>query len=83
MTNKRHLIHYLILIALLAVSLVLFYLFHFYPVRQFFVITAASLAYMAWGIIHHAQEDRMILEVLLEYFLIGGVVIVGAWLTLL
>ena len=83
MSSKKHLIYYLVLTVILAISLVFFFLFRFHSVKQFLVITGASLAYMAWGIMHHAKEDRVTTEVLLEYFLIGGVVIMGAWLTLL
>jgi len=80
---KEHVIHYLILVLILAAALALFFIFRFHPVHQFIIVAGASLSYMVWGIMHHALEDRVTVEVMAEYFLIGGVVIVGAWLTLL
>lgn len=83
MNQKHHFLHYSVLFLVLAVAVALFCVFSYSHIYQFIIIIAASLSYIAWGIIHHAIEDRLEVGIILEYVLIGLVVIAGFWVTLL
>lgn len=79
MKKDHHFLHYLILIAILVLAAVLFSFANPNRNYQFVIVVAASLAYIVWGIMHHALEDRADAGIILEYVLIGLVVILGFW----
>lgn len=79
MKKDHHFLHYLILIAFLAVATVLFSFANPNRNYQFIIVVAASLAYIVWGIMHHMLEGRADAGIILEYVLIGLVVILGFW----
>ena len=48
-----------------------FYYLRYNPRYQVEVLLITSLAYVAWGIIHHISENDIHLKVILEYLLIA------------
>ena len=75
MSHKIHLLHYVILFLILASGLAGFLVLSFKPFYQFLVIVATVVGYVIWGIAHHYLEDRLSWGVIVEYFLIGTLVI--------
>lgn len=74
----KHLPHYLPLIGILVVGLAAFWVFSYDRFFQIAVAVASALAYVAWGVIHHAIHRDLYLSVILEYIVIAslGLVIV-------
>jgi hypothetical protein len=46
-------------------------IFRYNRTAELFVGGFGALFYIAWGIIHHALEDRLSKEVVMEYVLFG------------
>lgn len=75
MTDKeRHLLHYLILVLGLLVTVFLFVFFRYDNEWQIWISFFGSVFYAAWGIIHHAVEDRLTKSIALEYVLLSSFV---------
>ncbi len=71
-TNAHvHVMHYMILIFILAIGLLTFSFFAGYPDRQFLVAIGTSIAYFIWGVIHHQAEDDLHPKIVVEYLLIS------------
>ncbi|PIS12436.1 hypothetical protein COT70_00900 [candidate division WWE3 bacterium CG09_land_8_20_14_0_10_47_33] len=45
------------------------------PLMQLYVVTLAVVTYVAWGAIYHFLNKRLTLELLLEYILVGALVL--------
>ena len=52
------------------------------PILQLYVVIAAVVAYDAWGLIYHYLRRRLTLELVLEYLLVGALVILLFFWTL-
>jgi len=52
------------------------------PILQLYVVIAAVVAYDAWGLIYHYFRRRLTLELVLEYLLVGALVILLFFWTL-
>ena len=68
MRNLSHdLHHYLVLISIFVVGLLSFILFSYDKSFQVATAVATSIAYVCWGIIHHAIHKDLYLATLIEY----------------
>jgi len=52
------------------------------PTLQLYIVIAAVVAYDAWGLIYHYLRRRLTLELVLEYLLVGALVILLFFWTL-
>lgn len=68
---KKHANHYLVLLVILDLGAGMFYFLRFNPSYQALVLLSTSIAYVAWGMIHHWLEEDLHLKVILEYLLIA------------
>lgn len=73
---KQSLYHFLVLIAILAAGI-----FTFIGVRpnttlQLFIGIMTAVAYVLWGLIHHAVKKDLHERIMIEYLLIGTIAIV-------
>jgi hypothetical protein len=73
---KQSVIHFLVLIAILTAGV-----FTFIWVRpniplQLFIGITTAVAYVLWGIVHHAIQKDLHRKVVVEYLLIGAIAIV-------
>ena len=82
MNKLLHTLFYIALFAVLAGAGWLFFTFQGQKSYQLFVVVGTSVFYMVWGILHHILEDEFDFEVLLDYLLMAGLVIVISLLAL-
>jgi hypothetical protein len=71
-----HITHYLVLIVLLGIGLYAFYYARPDASLQFIVGVITSVAYVLWGIMHHALQGDLHQKIVVEYILIGAIAIV-------
>lgn len=73
MRKKTTLILHIITLLLILVSSVWAFI-HFkgLPLMQLYVVVAAVVAYIAWGVLYHFLNKRLTLKLLLEYVLVGA-----------
>jgi len=76
MTKLQHILLYSALLAALVCAGILVFAFRGQAQSQLLVVIGASLFYIAWGVTHHYLEGEFDFEVLLDYLLIAGLVIV-------
>jgi len=74
--KRMHVVHYIVLLAILLVGIGAF--FSVAPDRnvQFIIGVLTSVAYALWGIIHHAVQKDLNQRIVIEYILIGAIAIV-------
>lgn len=72
---KVRLLHHILLALILVTGGFLFFRFQHFPNYQFLAVVGTVLAYWLWGAGHHAYHRRLTHHVMLEYILIGLVVI--------
>ena len=65
--NEKELIEYIILFLGLLTFFILLVVFRYEAFALRMVALLGSLFYIVWGIIHHAADDRLTLNVVLEY----------------
>ena len=82
MSRLIHTLFYIALATSLALAGWLFFAFQGQKGYQLFVVVGMSVFYMVWGVVHHILEDEFDFEVLLDYLLIAGLVIVISLLAL-
>lgn len=66
-----HVVEYSVLVTATVLMLLLFYYFRYDHIVLIFLSGVASLAYMLWGVIHHALEGRLTKFVAVEYITFG------------
>jgi len=76
MTKLLHFLLYIALFAALACAGMLYFTFIGRPGSQLLVVVGVSFFYIVWGAVHHILEGEFDFEVLLDYLLIAGLVIV-------
>lgn len=59
----------------MSTGLTLLYLTRGNPTLQFTIGVTTSVAYVFWGIIHHALNGDLHAKIVIEYILIGGIAI--------
>ena len=73
---KQHYIHFIILAAMIGAGVLGFFFTQGNPGLQFFIGILTSLAYVAWGLLHHAIQKDLHPKVVIEYVLIGAIAVV-------
>jgi hypothetical protein len=75
---KKHIFHYLSLLAILVAGVIGFWLFSYDRLFQVAVGVAIAVSYVAWGIVHHTIHEDLHASVVIEYILVAslGLVIV-------
>lgn len=74
--------HFAALVIIFASSLWAFLRFEDSPTLQLYVVIAAVVAYDAWGMIYHYFRRRLTVDLVLEYLLVGALVILLFFWTL-
>lgn len=74
--------HYVALGVILGISTAAFLYFKDSPWMQLYVVIAAVVAYDTWGMIYHYFRRRLTLDLVLEYLLVGALVILLFFWTL-
>lgn len=69
---KKHLTHYLFLIAILVVGFGSFFLVNYDKIMQAGVLMLVSVSYFFWGMIHHFLEDDLHPRIVVEYLVISA-----------
>ncbi|MBU1327446.1 hypothetical protein KKB64_03020 [Patescibacteria group bacterium] len=73
---KSHAIHFAVLVGILVIGISAFLYAYGDRSMQLTVGILTSLAYLAWGIIHHALEKDLHWRIVLEYVLIAAIAVV-------
>jgi hypothetical protein len=73
---KQTVIHFLVLIAILCAGILTFIVVRPNTTLQLFVGIITAVAYVLWGLIHHAVQKDLHQKVVVEYLLIGAIAIV-------
>jgi lipopolysaccharide export LptBFGC system permease protein LptF len=73
---KQSIIHFLVLVAILTAGVFTFIYVRPNTTIQLFVGIVTTVAYVLWGVIHHAIKKDMHQKVVVEYLLIGTIAIV-------
>ena len=66
-----HILHYMILVFILAIAVITFTFFTGYPDRQFDVSILTCSAYFIWGFLHHRAEGDLHPKIVVEYLVIS------------
>ncbi len=72
----KDLMQYLVLVGILGGGLGVFYYVRPDTSLQFVVGVMTSIAYVFWGIIHHALKKDLHTRIMVEYVLMGAIAIV-------
>ncbi|MCX6792080.1 MAG: hypothetical protein NT149_03520 [Candidatus Gottesmanbacteria bacterium] len=73
---KQSVIHFLVLIAILVAGVLTFIAVRPNTTIQLFVGIITAVAYVLWGLTHHAIKKDLHQKVMVEYLLIGVIAIV-------
>ena len=74
--KRSQLIDYLVLASILAIGVWVFYSVRTRVAYELFTGIGTSVAYVLWGIIHHARQGDLHPKIVVEYMLIGAIAIV-------
>ncbi len=72
---KTHIFHFLVLVIIIASGIGMFLLAKGNNALQLMIGVVTSVAYIAWGIIHHCLQGDLHRKVVIEYVFIGGIAI--------
>lgn len=72
---KARILHFIALLLIFAGGLAMFLAAQGHTVLQLMIGVVTSVAYVAWGIIHHVMQGDLHRKVVIEYVLIGGIAI--------
>ncbi|MBI5619692.1 hypothetical protein HY950_01905 [Candidatus Gottesmanbacteria bacterium] len=67
--------HLLILIIILVLGTATFFMVGGNPTAQLATGIMVSVAYMIWGVLHHAIDGDLHLKIVIEYVLVGTIAI--------
>lgn len=70
---KTHLFHFLVLVIIIASGIGMFLLAKGNSTLQLMIGVVTSVAYIAWGIIHHCLQGDLHRKVVIEYVFIGAI----------
>ena len=76
MSKLLHILFYIALAVVLLLAGVLMFVFQGEKAAQLWVVVGTAVFYIVWGAVHHILEDEFDWEVLLDYLLIAGLVVV-------
>jgi len=68
---SKDLPHYLALFGIFAAGMVAFLIFSYDRLFQAAVAISVAVAYVVWGIVHHAIHKDLYLSVVIEYLLVA------------
>ena len=72
---KAHTLHFIVLLLILCAGAGMFFVAQGNTGLQLMVGVVTSIAYIAWGIIHHVLHGDFHRNVVIEYVSIGGIAI--------
>ncbi len=72
---KAHTLHFIVLLLILSAGVGMFFVARGDTVLQLVIGMVTSIAYIAWGIIHHVMQGDFHRKVVIEYVFIGGIAI--------
>lgn len=72
---KAHILHFTVLFLILSAGVGMFLAARSNTGLQLAIGVVTSLAYVAWGIIHHVMQGDLHRKVVIEYVFIGGIAI--------
>lgn len=72
---KSHIIHFIILLAIIAIGVISFISVRGNAGLQFFIGLTTAIAYVFWGIIHHSIEGDLHKKIVVEYVLIAAIAV--------
>lgn len=72
---KAHIVHFIVLIIILVLGVGMFFVARGNTALQLVIGVVTSIAYIAWGIIHHCLQGDFHRKVVIEYVFIGGIAI--------
>lgn len=75
-------VHLVALASIFIVSVAAFIRFSDSPLLQLYTVVAAVAAYVGWGITYHFLDKHLTLSIVLEYLLVGALVILLFFWTL-
>lgn len=67
--------HFLILIIILVLGTATFFMVRGNPTAQLATGIIVSVAYVIWGVLHHAIDGDLHLKIVIEYVLVGTIAI--------
>ncbi len=73
---KRSFTHFIVLCIILAAGVLTFFSVRPNTTLQLFVGIVTAVAYVMWGLIHHAVKKDLHQKIVVEYLLIGAIAIV-------
>jgi hypothetical protein len=68
-------VHVLVLASIFAASVWAFTLFSGQELTQFYVVIAAAVAHVSWGVIYHYLNKRLTGKLVAEYMFIAAIVL--------
>jgi len=74
--------HLVALASIFIVSVAAFLRFSDSPLLQLYTVIASVLAYVGWGITYHFLDKHLTLSIIVEYLLVGALVILLFFWTL-
>ena len=72
---KAHVLHFIVLLLILASGVGMFLAARGNTGLQLMIGIVTSIAYVAWGMIHHTMVGDLHRKVVIEYVFIGGIAI--------
>lgn len=72
---KAHALHFIVLLLILSAGVGMFFSARGNTALQLVIGVVTSVAYIAWGIIHHVMQGDLHRKVVIEYVFIGGIAI--------
>lgn len=72
----KHAFHYVVLLLILGTGIGVFYLVQPNVTLELVTGMATAVAYVLWGIVHHALEKDLHPKIVIEYMLIGSIAII-------
>ena len=72
---KAHVLHFIVLLLILSAGAGMFFAAQGNTGLQLMIGVVTSIAYIAWGIIHHVMQGDFHRKVVIEYVFIGGIAI--------
>ncbi len=79
---KAHILHFIVLILILAGGMGMFFLAHGNTGFQLMIGVVTSIAYVVWGMIHHAMQGDLHRKVVIEYIFVGSIAIILLFIVL-
>lgn len=70
-----HIFHFIVLLLILGAGTGMFFVARGNTALQLLIGVVTSVAYIAWGIIHHVMQEDLHRKVVIEYVFIGGIAI--------